>query len=156
MTQNTTTEAIPATITEKELFTVFAGLPVQVRNGFGTIKHSALAHEYTPQDYMRSWGYEELSSDITDMLADGLLADEHPEDSLQNLIDELEGYACQLSIVLRDFRVFKDMHSIEPDLPNELPADAEPEAVRAWAAAWAEWDENARFRTPRVKVRNAA
>lgn len=124
-TENTTTQAPAATISEKELWAIFVHNPVQVTMGAGTV-----IERYKPDDMLRDTGCWGCMDEYASDLADGLLTVDAPEEELRRRIEEAEAYLAGIRSVYEDFRQVKASLLIDGEDDNEryhmptMPAEA--------------------------------
>lgn len=135
--ENTTTTALAATLTEKELFGQFLKMKIQHWTNFGTI-----LTDYMPAEALRTGGeWWDLMEYLGENLADALEADDNPTYGLETMISDLEDYIGNLRLVLSDFRELKGLKLIMPEEPDE----ADGEAYAAWEMAANEAEDNPRY-----------
>lgn len=142
-TEDTTAQASAATITEKELWALFLQTPIRQ---LSISRLGVVAQDYTPEDHLADPGiYGEIDG-ISHLVAESLQDDEHPGESLGNLITDLENYILILKRVSGDFESFKAVCLAEPE-----EADAsDAAAYKAWERAMQEAEENPRYRLPEI------
>lgn len=112
--ENNTTQAPAATLTEKELWALFVRVPVNVTMGAGTV-----IERYKPDDMLRDPGCWGCIEDYASGVANGLLTVDSPELELRRRIEEAEAYIDGIKSVCEDFRQVKATLLVDDDDGDE-------------------------------------
>jgi hypothetical protein len=143
-TENNTTYATAATISEKELWAAF--LPLTITKSISTGPFEGfLVENYSPADNVIDCGSHGCTEDLSAHLADDVAESDNPDEALECWIDDLESYVAGLKIVQEHFRALKRMAIVTPPEPESDLLETDPAAYRAWETAAIKAEESPRY-----------
>jgi hypothetical protein len=108
--ENTTTQAPPATISEKELWAIFANSETPLMTAVGLS-----ANRFRPDDLLRDPGNHLTTPDYSDEVADTINEADDPEETLNAMIEDYGTYLRSLTMVRDTFNIMKSCQSVYSD-----------------------------------------
>ncbi|ASP68313.1 hypothetical protein [Sinorhizobium meliloti] len=150
-TENSTTQAPAATLTEQELWKAFLTMTIERSTNFNGVSRSV--ERYKPEDSVTEPGEHGWMENFNDSIAASIEFSDETEETLDCWITDLECYLEQLKRVREDFRTLKATTIIMPEEPSH---DADPATLDAWEHAAIEAEENPRFSLPVIDAGEAA
>lgn len=144
-TENSTTMAPAATISEKELWAAF--LPLTITKNVSVSPFGDLEVEnFVPAHHVVDYGNYGSTEELADRLADEVADSEDPDETLGCWIEDLENYLNGLKTVHEHFRTLKRMALVMPPEPEANLWQTDPVAYKAWEDAANKAEENPRYR----------
>lgn len=109
-TMNTTADAPIATISEKELWTIFVNSETRLMTALGMS-----ADRFRPEDLLRDAGNHLTTPDYSDEVADTIMEADEPEETLNAMIEDYGTYLRNLTAVRDTFALMKSDQFVYSD-----------------------------------------